>query len=772
MGTRSDDRTADPTGPAPTVPAPNPTPQRLGVHVAGSGIDIAVVAEHATRVDFCVINEGGPRFERRWSLRGPDTGVWHGHLDAMGEGLHYGFRVHGPWDPDGGLFHNPAKLLIDPYTRGLEGSLDLGPEVHAHQVDDDLYPTTYPLVKSDLDSAGHVPTSVVVGHHFDVAEKPRIPWNRSVIYELHVKGFTKNLPGVPAELRGTYAGLAHPRSIDHLHSLGVTAVELLPVHAKLDESFLSERGLTNYWGYSTLNFFTPEPSYATAAARARGAQAVVDEFRGMVSILHLAGIEVLLDVVYNHTCEGNDSGPSLSWRGLDSTLYYRHTPSRPMQMVDVTGTGNTVDFDHPRSMQMVLDSLRYWSGEMGVDGFRFDLAATLGRFSTGFTPLHPLLVAMATDEDLSLDKLIAEPWDVGPGGWQTGNFPAPFSEWNDRFRDSARGFWLSDLRNLVTGRWASGPNELATRLSGSADVFTHGPGRLRGPRASVNFVTAHDGFTLADLTAYDHKHNMANLEGNRDGSSNNLSWNHGLEGAVASSLLDTDARDAAGIVEDIFPARQRSQRNLLTTMLVSAGTPMITAGDEFQRTQYGNNNAYCQDGPISWLDWDLSRDQLDQVATTRWLLSLRRCHPVLRPETFATGVPVPGDTIADVGWYTRKGTGMPQGGWSREENRVFQMLRSGLAHGDRDALVVVNGTSSTRKVTLAHGHGLDWLVVMDTSWSAPSDGGIDVSRDIGTLPSRLERVGTGTTMRVEPLSMLVLLSVEPPTPTDARVQPD
>ncbi|WP_052450643.1 glycogen debranching protein GlgX, partial [Actinomyces polynesiensis] len=702
------------------------------------------------------------RFEKRWSLRGPELGVWHGHLEGVGEGLRYGFRVHGPWDPDAGLFHNPWKLLIDPYTRGLEGTVDLGPEIHAHQVDADLYPTTYPLVKSELDSAGHVPASVVVGHHFEVAEKPRTPWNRSVVYELHVKGFTKNMPGVPQSLRGTYAGLAHPRSVDHLHALGITAVELLPVHAKLDESFLSERGLTNYWGYSTLNYFTPEPSYATDAARTRGAQAVVDEFRGMVSILHQAGIEVILDVVYNHTCEGNNSGPSLSWRGIDSSLYYRHTSSRPMQMIDVTGTGNTVDFDHPRSMQMVLDSLRYWSGEMGVDGFRFDLAATLGRFSTGFTPLHPLLVAMATDEQLSLDKLIAEPWDIGPGGWQTGNFPTPFSEWNDRFRDSARSFWLSDVRNMSLGRPASGPNELATRLSGSADVFSHGTGALRGPGASVNFVTAHDGFTLADLTAYDYKHNMANLEGNRDGSSNNHSWNHGLEGALASSLLDTDARDAAGIVEDIFPARQRSQRNLLTTLLVSAGTPMITAGDEFQRTQYGNNNAYCQDGPLSWLDWDLSRDQLDQVATTRWLLALRRDHPVLRPATFATGRPVPGDTIADVGWYTRKGAGIPEGGWAREENRVFQMLRSGVPHGDRDALVLVNGTFGTHRVSLAEGHGLPWLVAMDTSWSDPSDGGIDVHRDLGTLPERLERLDPGASVRLEPLSVLVLLSAELP----------
>ena len=764
MTGRDEDHREDSRHTATPVPAPNPLPERLGVHVNGSGLDIAVAAEHATGVDFCVVSEGGPTFERRWALRGPETGIWHGHIEGLGEGIRYGFRVHGPWDPDGGLYHNPQKLLLDPYGRGLEGSVDVGPEIHAHQVDEDLYPTTYPLVKSDLDSAGHVPHSVVVGHHFGIAEKPRIPWNRTVVYELHVRGFTKNMPGVPPELRGTYAGLAHPRSVAHLRDLGITAVELLPVHAKQDESFLTDRGLTNYWGYSTLSFFSPEPSYATAKSRERGAQAVVDEFRGMVSILHQAGIEVILDVVYNHTCEGGDAGPSLCWRGVDSPLYYRHTPSRPMQMVDVTGTGNTVAVEHPRTMQMILDSLRYWSVEMGVDGFRFDLAATLGRFSTGFTPLHPLLVAIATDDELGLDKLIAEPWDIGPGGWQTGNFPAPFSEWNDRFRDSVRSFWLSDFRDLSMGRAAAGPNELATRLSGSADLFTHGAGALRGPRGSVNFVTAHDGFTLADLTAYDHKHNLANLEGNRDGSDNNRSWNHGLEGAVASSVIDADAKDAAGFVEDLFPSRQRTQRNLLATLLISAGTPMLLAGDEFQRTQYGNNNAYCQDSPICWVDWDLSENQLDQVATTRWLLSLRAAHPVLRPERFANGDFAPGDTIDDLGWYTRDGDGMPQGGWSQQSNRVFQMLRSGVRHDDRDALVVVNGTLDEQEITLAAGHGLDWLVVMDTAWSSPADGSVSVPEDLGSLPPTLEVVASGSTVSLDPQSMQVLLSVARATP--------
>ncbi|MDU5762639.1 MAG: alpha-amylase family glycosyl hydrolase, partial [Schaalia odontolytica] len=489
------------------VTKPNPVPTRLGVFPSGDGLDVAVVARAASGVDMCIFDEAGA--ETRFTLLGPKTGIWHGHIPGYGAGTRYGFRVHGTWDPDGGQFYNSHKLLLDPYGRGLDGVVDLKPAVYAHCVDEDLYPSEYPLRRSPIDSAPYMPRSVVVEPSFPIAPQPHVPWETTVIYEIHVKGFTKNMPGVPAELRGTYAGLAHPASVSYLKDLGITAVELLPIHAKCDEPFLTERGLTNYWGYSTLSFFAPEPSYATEASRERGAQAVVDEFRGMVSLLHQAGIEVILDVVYNHTCEGGDAGPTLSWRGLDSDMYYRHTSSRPVQTIDVTGTGNTINVDHPKTIQMVLDSLRYWVHEMGVDGFRFDLAATLGRFSTGFSPMHPLLIAMATDDVLAHSKLIAEPWDVGPGGWQTGNFPVPFSEWNDHYRGALRNFWLADVRAQASGHVVSGPNDLATRLSGSQDVFEHGLGRLRGPRASINFVTAHDGFTLADLTAYDRKHNTA-----------------------------------------------------------------------------------------------------------------------------------------------------------------------------------------------------------------------------------------------------------------------
>ncbi|WP_253953972.1 glycogen debranching protein GlgX [Schaalia sp. 19OD2882] len=741
------------------VQEPNPQPRRIGVFARAGGLDISLVAGDATAVQFCVVDPTTGR-EDRWDLIGPASGIWHGHIDGLGVGTHYGFRVHGPWDPDGGLFHNPNKLLLDPRARGIVGALDLTPHVYAHRVDEDHYPTSYPLEKSCLDSAGHVPLSVVVDSDFDQAPKPRIPWDRTVIYELHVKGFTKNMPGVPEELRGTYAGLAHPASIRHLTELGVTTVELLPVHAKVDESFLTERGLTNYWGYSTLGFFAPEPTYASAAAQARGAQGVVDEFRGMVSILHEAGLEVVLDVVYNHTCESGATGPTLCYRGIDQSLYYRQTPHRPRQQVDTTGCGNSLNVDHPQTMSLILDSLRYWSTVMGIDGFRFDLAATLGRFAWGYTPLHPLLLAMATDDRLSLDKLIAEPWDVGMGGWQTGNFPDPFSEWNDQYRGTVRAFWLSDVASLSKGFGAQGPNTLATRLAGSHDVFSHGAGYLRGPRASINFVTAHDGFTLADLTAFDHKHNLDNLEDNRDGTDDNRSWNHGLEGAIAASPTEglAEVLDATGLVEDLFPMRQRSQRNLLTTMLVSAGTPMITAGDEFQRTQFGNNNAYCQDGPISWIDWDLFPSQRDQLATTRWLLSLRRNHPALRPSSFATGSVRPGDTIEDLSWYQADGHRMRDDSWGDQAHRTFQMLRSGVPVGGRDALVLVNGTLQDRQVTLPRGHGVDWLLVMDTCWGSPADGGIDVSLDVDSLPLGLEQVTCGATLVLEPASMMVLLS--------------
>ena len=752
------ERSASPCVPTVRVTEPNPVPSRLGVFRSGDGLDVSVVARGAFGVDMCIFDEAGA--ETRFALIGPHTGIWHGHIPGFGAGTRYGFRVHGPWDPDGGKFYNSHKLLLDPYGRGVDGVVDMKPGVYAHCVDEDLYPSEYPLRRSPIDSAAYMPRSVVVEPSFPIEPQPHTPWETTVIYEIHVKGFTKNMPGVPPQLRGTYAGLAHPASVSYLKDLGVTAVELLPVHAKCDEPFLTERGLTNYWGYSTLSFFAPEPSYATDASRERGAQAVVDEFRGMVSLLHQAGIEVILDVVYNHTCEGGDAGPSLSWRGLDSDLYYRHTSSRPVLTIDVTGTGNTVNMDHPKSIQMVMDSLRYWVCEMGVDGFRFDLAATLGRFSTGFSPMHPLLIAMSTDGILAHTKLIAEPWDVGPGGWQTGNFPVPFSEWNDHYRGALRNFWLADVRAQASGHVVSGPNDLATRLSGSQDVFEHGLGRLRGPRASINFVTAHDGFTLADLTAYDRKHNTANLENNRDGSDDNRSWNHGVEGTLASNGTHPNADTPYAILSDMTIAdlRARSQRNILATMFVSSGTPMLTGGDEFGRTQYGNNNAYCQDDPISWVDWDLAESQHAQIDAVSWLIALRKAHPVLRPDHFATGTPHNGDTIADLSWYTTQGTPMPDYGWTDWRHRTFQMLRSGVTWGDRDALIIINANLDSAEVTLPAGHDLDWLVAYSTVWATPSDGGVGSTLNPAELSLEVEHVTPRSTLTIEPLSVTILLS--------------
>lgn len=740
------------------VDAPHPDPSRLGVSLADNNVlEIAVYAPRADNVDFCVIEPGenGEQSERRWRLYGPLDGVWHGRLEGFGLDTVYGFRAFGTWNPDLGYYYNPSKLLLDPYGKGLTGTAELSPALHAHTVDHDLFPTGYPLEQSSLNSALFAPKSVVVKNHFGISDAPRIPWDETVVYEAHVKGFTKNMPGVPPELQGTYAGLAHPKSVEYLKSLGITAIELLPVHAKMDEPFLTDRGLTNYWGYSTLSFFTPEPTYATKAAQDSGAQAVIDEFRGMVSLLHEAGIEVILDVVYNHTCEGGDTGPTVCWRGLDALTYYRFTDSGPRSAINDTGTGNTVNFSDPGVVKMTLDSLRYWVSEMGVDGFRFDLGVTLGRLKDGFTPFHPLFVAIGADPVLKSTKMIAEPWDIGPGGWQTGNFPIPFSEWNDRFRDSVRSFWLADFQNILAGRGAVGPNDLATRLAGSADLFRRYDGATRGPRASINFVAAHDGFTMADLTSYEHKHNMANLENNHDGSGDNRSWNHGVEGVPGAPLPGVEAADTTGIVEDILFARERSKRNLFTTLMVSAGTPMFVAGDEFGRTQYGNNNAYCQDSAISWIDWDWADDQVRLLETCRYLIALRALHPVMRPPTFAAGTPQPGDPLPDLTWFAASGKEMKDEDWSHPENRVFQMRRSGLAHADADLLVVINGTLTPVEVTLPATHGGQWILVHDTSWMSPQAGGIASASE---ALNQGEHLTPGGLAALEPQSMGVYLS--------------
>lgn len=763
---------APPASPGPK-PSPGTTTDRhapvpaLGVHVVDDGVDVAVLAAHADAVELCLIDpadpdgaggpdQGGAR-ERRVPLVGPAYGVWRAHVPGVGPGQRYGFRVHGPWDPAAGLRHNPAKLLVDPYARGLVGDLVDDPAVRGYSGDDPYGPP------DERDSSPFVPHSVVVARpDGPTAPRPQVPWRDTVVYEAHVRGLTGRLAELPEDLRGTYAGLAHPVTIAHLRSLGVTTLELLPVHASAPEPHLLASGRTNYWGYSTLGFFAPHAAYATAAAQAAGATAVLDEIRGAVHLLHEAGIEVLLDVVHNHTCEGGADGHHLSWRGLDNTGYYLHDGATPARLADVTGTGNTLDFRRPAVVRAALDSLRYWAEVVGVDGFRFDLAVTLGRGPDGFDPDHPFLVGLQTDPVLSGLKLVAEPWDVGPGGWRTGQFPPPFGEWNDRFRDAVRQFWLADAREASHGRAGHGVRDLATRLAGSADLFGQSdPPLARGPVASVNYVTAHDGFTLADLVAYDHKHNLANGEDNRDGTDDNRSWNHGLEGPVASP--DTTAGDVGGASPlapgvEIAPLRRRSIRNVLATLVLAAGTPMITAGDEMGRTQRGNNNPYVQDGEDFWVSWDLSPWRTDLLATARHLLALRREHPALRPDTFYTGRPVPGTDepgVPDLVWFDAAGELLDHDSWHDPHLRTLQMLRTARETGARDVLVVLAGSLDPVEVTLpgaraAAGDPAEhWELVWDSTWEHPDD--LDRANGEGTAEP-------GDVVGLEPLSLRVYVS--------------
>ncbi len=681
---------------------PSPTPHRLGVHLVDGGAVVGVYAGHATAVDLCLFGADpeAPEAETRVALYGPTAGIWHAFVPGMREGQHYGFRADGPWEPKKGHRYNPNKLLLDPYGRGIEGSLVSMTDERAH---------TLLSNKDQTDTAPLVPRSVVTAEPGGSWQTPhpRIPWEETVIYEMHVKGFTQQMRDVPEHLRGTYAGLAHPAAIEYLTSLGVTTIELLPVHASASEPHLDHAGLSNYWGYSTMGFFAPHAAYATKEAQDKGAQGVLDEFVGMVDLLHQAGLEVVLDVVYNHTAEAGWGDRVLSWRGLDNSGYYRSQPNSPGHYDDTTGTGNTLDFSNPRVVQMAMDSLRYWTEEVGVDGFRFDLAATLGRTGHGFSTRHPFLVGITMDPLIGGTKLIAEPWDTGMGGWQVGNFPAPMSEWNDRFRDKTRGFWLTD--SARGGRNHPTAPELATRLAGSTDLFGHtDPPLMRGPVASVNFVTCHDGFTLHDLTAYNGKHNEANGEDNRDGTDNNRSWNHGVEG-------HTDEVEVNLI-------RRRSMRNLLGTVLLSAGTPMILGGDEIGNTQNGNNNAYCQDNEISWIDWSLQPWQADLRTTVQHLIALRREHRVLRPAEFYEGHdPHPDDDRerADSAWFQADGSPESEEWWEDSNTRVLQFMRSLSEEGESDALLVINGTRQAAEITIPADGGAPWELVWDSAWESP-----------------------------------------------------
>ena len=603
-------------------------PFPLGPSWDGSGTNFSLFSENAQRVELCLFDDQDR--EERIDVRQQTAHNWHVYLPGVGPGQRYGYRVDGPWEPEQGHRFNAAKLLIDPYAKSIDGPIGFG---KARLL---AYVPGQEDVRDDEDSAPAIPRSVVIDDAFDWEGDVRLdrPWPETVIYELHVKGFTKRLPGVREDLRGTYAGLASDAAIAYLSDLGITAVELLPVHHIADEDFLVARGLSNYWGYSTIGFFAPHSGYA--ATGSRGEQ--VREFKGMVKALHRAGIEVILDVVYNHTAEGSHLGPTLSFKGVDNAAYYRLMPDDRRHYMDFTGTGNSLNPVNPSVLRLVMDSLRYFVMECHVDGFRFDLASALARELYDVDQLSAFFDIIHQDPVLSQVKLIAEPWDVGPGGYQVGNFPILWSEWNGMYRDTMRDFW----------RGHTAVAEFARRFTGSSDLYQSDG---RHPSASINFVTCHDGFTLRDLVSYDRKHNEANLEDNRDGSDDNRSWNCGVEG-------ETDD-------PDVNELRDRQTRNILATLLLSQGTPMLLAGDELRRTQRGNNNAYCQDNELSWLDWDVDERGQALLEFTKRLLRLRGEHPVFRRSAFLTGEARQGSGAPDVWWFRPDGRRMTQTDWSR-----------------------------------------------------------------------------------------------------------
>jgi isoamylase len=600
-------------------------PSPIGATVRDGGINFAVASGVAQAVEVCLFDEGGG--ETRVRLPDYDEGVWHGFVPGAGYGQAYGYRVTGPWDPGHGVHCNPAKLLLDPYARAVRGQVAFGPEVYDYDAANGDAP-------SALDSAGHVPLSMAVDEAFDWGDDAPLQrdYADTVFYEVHVKGFTMRHPGVPAELRGSYAGLGHEAALEHLTSLGVTAVELLPIHQYVPDSFLLQRGLTNYWGYQSIGYFAPHLAYS-AAARSGQAGTQVAEFKAMVRALHRAGLEVILDVVFNHTAEGGQSGPTLCFRGLDNAAYYRLDPAEPGRYYDTTGTGNTLNAGSPVALRLIMDSLRYWLTEMHVDGFRFDLAAALARQDGGFSTVSAFFDLIAQDPVVSQAKLVAEPWDVGQlDSYDLGRFPTLWREWNGKYRDTMRDFWRSQK--------IGGLGEFATRFAGSADLYGDDG---RRPTASVNLITVHDGFTLRDLVSYDTKHNEANGEGNRDGTDDNRSWNCGAEGPTPDP--------------EVLALRARQSRAMLTTLLLSFGVPLLLGGDELGRTQGGNNNAYCQDNETSWFDWSAVDTGL--LDFTKRLLAFRRDHPVFRRRRFLTGA-----EASELGWYTPAGAEMTQADWA------------------------------------------------------------------------------------------------------------
>jgi len=662
----------------------------LGATYDGMGTNFSLFSEIAERVELCLFDDAGR--ETAITLPEVDGFVWHGYLPNIGPGQRYGYRVHGPYDPGSGLRCNPHKLLLDPYAKAVDGKVDWHPSLFSYEFD-------RPDQRNEDDSAPFLPKAVVINPYFNwgTDRPPARPYNETVIYEAHVKGLTFLNRSIPLEMRGTYAGLSHPAMIEHFLKLGVTAVELMPVHQFVHDHSLRQRGLRNYWGYNTIGFLAPDAAYSSSGTSGQQVQ----EFKAMVRDLHEAGIEVILDVVYNHTAEGNHLGPTLSMRGIDNASYYRLVDGQPEYYMDYTGTGNTLNVRHPHTLQLIMDSLRYWVLEMHVDGFRFDLAATLAREFYDVDRLSAFFDLVQQDPTVSQVKLIAEPWDVGPGGYQVGNFPPQWTEWNGKFRDTVRDFWRGEPATL---------GEFAARISGSPDLYEHSS---RRPVASINFVTAHDGFTLRDLVSYNEKHNEANGEGNRDGESHNRSWNCGVEG-------ETDDLE-------IIELRAQQRRNFLATLFLSQGVPMLLHGDETGRTQRGNNNGYCQDNDITWLDWAQVDEELLRFTTQ--VSQLRREHPVFRRRRFFDGRPVrrgAGAPLPDIAWFTPDSREMSEEDWEAGFGKSVAVFLNGEGIPDRNArgervvddsfIMIFNAHDGSIDFTLPPPEwGAKWEIVLDTA---------------------------------------------------------
>jgi isoamylase len=687
----------------------------LGATYDGTGTNFAIFSEVAEKVELCLFDDEGK--EQRVQLPEMDGFVWHGFLPGIHPGQRYGYRVYGPYDPAQGLRCNPNKLLLDPYAKAIEGAVDWDPSVFGYDFETQE--------RNDADSAPHMPRSVVVNPYFDwgVDRPPKTPYHRTVIYEAHVKGLTMTHPRIPEELRGTYAGIAHPAIVEYLQDLGVTAIELMPVHQFVQDDTLQQKGLRNYWGYNTIGFFAPHNEYASSTD---GGQQV-QEFKAMVRTLHEAGIEVILDVVYNHTAEGNHLGPTLSFKGIDNRAYYRLVEDDPQYYMDYTGTGNSLNARTPQALQLIMDSLRYWVTEMHVDGFRFDLASTLARELHDVDRLSAFFDLVHQDPVVSQVKLIAEPWDVGEGGYQVGNFPALWTEWNGKYRDTVRDFWRGE--NATVG-------EFASRITGSSDLYQHSG---RRPVASINFVTAHDGFTMQDLVAYNEKHNEANGEGNNDGESHNRSWNAGVEG-------ETDD-------PKVLALRARQKRNFLATLMLSQGVPMLLHGDELGRTQQGNNNGYCQDSELTWIDWENVDEGL--LEFTKQVLKLRTDHPTFQRRRFFHGRPVgreEGAPVPDIAWFTPFGDLMTEDDWDAHYAKSIAMYLNG--HGIRSTdergepivddcfFLAFNGSPEPIEFSLpAAEYASAWTVVLDTA-------------EVGELEA--DQLKPGETLTVASRAMVVL----------------